>query len=126
MDGEVCHNQDSNFISPQLWIVLFASTEITLLTVNFACEYCCNNAVIVTLSWALAFMYVVFIFVGTNIGWYQCLVGDHFIGPLFIVCSLLSGVGISFRNVSLIDLMYQHRVKSGRHAVVDVYEELCV
>ena len=125
-DDDICHTRDVDYISPQLWLILFASTEITLLAVNLVCDCCCTNVVIVISSWALALSYALLIFIGTNITWYQCFLGDHVIGPCFVVFSLFSGVIISFMNVNLIDLMYHKRVKSGMHAVVDVYEELCV
>ena len=125
-DDEICHTQDNDYISPQLWLVLVASTEITLLAVNIICDCCCTNAAIVTSSWALAMMYVFLVFVGTNIAWYQCFIGDHVIGPCFVVFSLFSGVIISCMNVNLIDLLYHKRVKEGRHAIVDMYEEMIV
>lgn len=124
---DICHTEDNNYISPQLWLILFASTEITLLAVNLICDCCCTNAFIVTSSWALALAYVLLIFIGTNIALYQCFLGDHHvIGPCFVVFSLLSGGIISCMNVNLIDLMYHKRVKEGLHTVVFMYEEIIV
>jgi hypothetical protein len=125
-DDEICHTQDRDYMSPQLWLVLFASTEITLLAVNLVCDCCCTNAIIVTASWVLVLIYVLLIFIGTNVVWYQCFIGDHVIGPCFVVSSLFSGVIISCMNVNLIDLMYHNRVKEGLHAVVEMYEEIIV
>lgn len=125
-DDDICHTQDHDYISPQLWLVLFAFTEITLLAINLVCDCCCTNAFIVTASWALALAYALLIFIGTNVAWYKCFVGDHVIGFCFVVFSLFSGVIISCMNVNLIDLMYHNRVKEGMHAVVDIYEEMIV
>ena len=121
MDEKLCHTQDSQF-TLQLWLILFASTEITLLATNFACECCCSNSFIVSSSWVLAFVYVIFIFIGTSMAWYQCLVGDHISGPFFIGFSLLAGILISYRNVIVIDMLYNKRLLSEMHVNVSVYD----
>jgi hypothetical protein len=126
MDQNVCYKQDSDFLSPELWLILLAFTEITLLTVNFACDCCCSNTIITGTAWGLSITYVILIFIGVNISWYQCFLGDHIIGPTFVASSLVAGLIISIVNVNLIDLLYHYRVKSGLHGTVPVYDALRV
>jgi len=61
----------------------------------------------------LALVYMVCFFIGVNMAWDDCLLGNDITGAFFIGFSLLAGVYISYRNIILIDEFYEKRLEKG-------------
>lgn len=122
MDSQVCHSEDDDLIKPQVWLITISSLEVVLLTSTILCE-CCNNTYIVVTNWVLAFFYMVWIFIGTNMAWQECLEGEDIVGAFFVGFSLLAGIFISYRNLIIVDVFYTKRVEGeSNHLHVPLYQ----
>jgi hypothetical protein len=122
MDDQVCHTEVNDLIKPQIWLITLSSLEVILLGTAIVCE-CCDNVYIVLSNWLLALLYMVWIFVGTNMAWQECLEGDDIVGAFFVGFSLLAGVFIAYRNLIIADVFYNKRVDGESiHLNVPLYQ----
>ena len=122
MDSQVCHAEVDALIKPQIWLITLSSLEVVLLATAIVCE-CCDNSYIVLSNWLLSLLYMVWIFVGTNMALQECLEGDDIVGAFFVGFSLLTGVFISYRNLVIVDVFYNKRMDGEiNHLHVPLYQ----
>lgn len=121
----ICHSSPDDIIEPQMWLIVKSATELSLIVITTACDCCCDTFILVT-SWLLSLFYMVWVFVGANMAFDNCfLFGFNIDGSIFIVLTIFVGFIISYRNIFIIDKMYNRRVERNNYMlpIYNAYRE---
>jgi hypothetical protein len=125
MKTAICHSSPDDIIEPQMWLIVKSATELSLLVITVTCDCCCDTFTLVT-SWLLSLFYMVWVFVGANMAFDNCfLLGFNIDGSIFILFTISVGIIISYRNIFIIDKMYNRRVERNNYLlpIYNAYRE---